>query len=279
MLKFSGRLMEEKLKIGWTIDDFLSYLNVSETEFLNYLTKNFSAKAVFQMKKRLKNNQKKIKKYKNKKEGKSMTLSTKESAPVTANESKTSIDSTSCISIVSLRNQEKTLVETICKMETDHAKLISKRASLKSTFQQLRKQLIALQKELKEKKIIADSTYQEWLQISSEMHAITESISKEKNLLSGIREEIKAAETISIFIYENGEIETENYPLLISKDLNSSEIFNSLLKNSIVESLTLRDIRQLAKVLAITTKLKAEQKSFEVTFESEQIQEVFQQIN
>ena len=279
MLKFSGRLMEEKLKIGWTIDDFLSYLNVSETEFLNYLTKNFSAKAVFQMKKRLKNNQKKIKKYKNKKEGKSMTLSTKESAPVTANESKTSIDSTSCISIVSLRNQEKTLVETICKMETDHAKLISKRASLKSTFQQLRKQLIALQKELKEKKIIADSTYQEWLRISSEMHAITESISKEKNLLSGIREEIKAAETISIFIYENGEIETENYPLLISKDLNSSEIFNSLLKNSIVESLTLRDIRQLAKVLAITTKLKAEQKLFEVTFESEQIQEVFQQIN
>lgn len=274
MLKFSGRLMEEKLKIGWTIDDFLSHLNVSEEVFVEYLKKNFSSKAFSQISKRLKTNQKR----KNRQEkSKNSELSNTGGANMTSNETATTYD-VAHIDIDSLKAQEKKLAENLCRMESIHAELVSKRATLKSTFQNLRKQLIDLTKELEEKKAIVDATYEEWLQISSEMHSMTKSISKERDLLSGIREEIKAAETISIFVYENGEIEVENSEPSTSSDEECC-IFNELIQNELVESLTIKNIRQLSKLILLTQSIKQKGLKFEVTFESEILQEVFEQLN
>ena len=45
MKQLTGKIMEEKLKIGWTTTDFAQFFDVTEEEFLNRLNKAFTEKA------------------------------------------------------------------------------------------------------------------------------------------------------------------------------------------------------------------------------------------
>ena len=113
------------------------------------------------------------------------------------------------------------------------------------------------------------------------MHSLTESISDKKVSLEAIRNEIILLQKISIFAYANGEIEFENAGNFDTTTDSSSEaaLFNKLIQNNVVESLTIKNIRQLAKLILIVEKLNAEHLSFELTFEDITVQEVFNSIN
>ena len=54
MKQLTGKIMEEKLKIGWTTTDFAQFFDVTEEEFLNRLNKAFTEKACADILRRLK---------------------------------------------------------------------------------------------------------------------------------------------------------------------------------------------------------------------------------
>ena len=180
-----------------------------------------------------------------------------------------------------LKNKESTLSTIICSEEAEHAQLISRRATLKSQFQKQQVQLLEITHTLESLKNDFETTLSEWEKLGSDMYSLTKSISKKKSTLADIRNEIIMLQKISIFIYVNGEIEFENVGNFdtTTDSSSESELFNQLIQNKVVESLTIKNIRQLAKLILIVQKLNAEHISFELTFEDSSIQEVFNSIN
>lgn len=283
--RINGKYMEEKLKRGYGISYFLNNFKVSENEFFEHLKKNFSSKAYTSMCKRLKNNEKSQKKFSSK--GATHTPVSNEASVATlptveSNTERETVEGTNSISYLDmLKEQEYELSSVICLEETKHAQLISKRATLKSQFQKQRAQLLDLTRTIEALRNDFESTFSEWKELGSDMHSLTESISKKKVSLEAIRDEIISLQKISIFAYESGEIEFENVGDFDTTTNSSteSELFNKLIQNDVVESLTIRSIRQLAKLILIVEKLNSEHFSFELTFENDSLQEAFNSIS
>ncbi|MGN1298149.1 MAG: hypothetical protein ACI4VH_07045 [Clostridia bacterium] len=290
-LRITGKYMEEKLKRGYGTSYFLKSQNISEDEFFQYLKKNFSSKAYTSMCKRLKNNEKSSKKFGFKSSAHTTAdIADDETSPATMtdftytenNEETETVEVEDSISPIDmLKEQERELSSVICSEEAEHVQLISKRASLKSQFQKQKAQLRELTHKIEAIRNDFEKTFSEWEKLGSDMHSLTESISNRKASLEVIRNEIILLQKISIFAYENGEIEFENVGDFDTTTDSSSEaaLFNKLIQNNVVESLTIKNIRQLAKLILIVEKLNAEHLSFELTFEDSTVQEVFNSIN
>ena len=58
MPRLDGKLMELKLKNGWSVSNFAEYLECSEEHFLNSLQKNFQPRVYKKMLNRLARNEK-----------------------------------------------------------------------------------------------------------------------------------------------------------------------------------------------------------------------------
>lgn len=280
--RLNGKFMEEKLKRGFGISYFLKNFNVSEEEFYKHLKKTFSSKAYTSMCKRLKSNEKKFASKVSKATDSQINTAI---LPTEKVEDIEVVNNVECETIVSLldtlKKDESTLTKVICSEEAAHAKLISKRAVLKTQFQKQRDQLIELTQEIEIIKNSFEETFSEWEKLGLEMHSLTESISEKKATLESIRKEISSLEKISIFAYANGEIEFENlgeFDTTIEQS-SEAEVFNELIQNNNVESLTIKNIRQLSKLILIVKKLNSEQHSFDLTFEDSTMQEVFNSIS
>ena len=99
------------------------------------------------------------------------------------------------------------------------------------------------------------------------------SISSYKKDLIDVQSNIKELEKVSIFIYKNGEIDTDDFLIDIPETWN--DIFNLILHRKIVEDLSVKEIKQLAKLLLLTNILIKSNLDYELTFESESAQEAF----
>ena len=275
-IRINGKYMEEKLKRGFCTKDFINHLNISEEEFFHCLKKTFSAKSYNLICKRIKNNEKKAGKLSNKQ----INETSKTVIPDTVHTVDVEVEN--CILPLDvLKNQECKLVNEICSMETEHSKLISKRATLKKEFQQQQNQLNDLIKKAESIRKNFETTFSEWEKLGSDMKSLTNLINDKNSSLESIRNEIISLQKISIFVYSNGEIEIENAGEFEFKQETSiyEELFAQLVQNNLLESLTIKTIRQLAKLILIVRKLEDDHFCYELTFEDNTVQEVFSSIN
>ena len=153
-IRINGKYMEEKLKRGFGTNDFINHLNISEEEFFHCLKKTFSTKSYNLICKRIRNNEKKASK-----------LSTKQTTDTEINTESQTVDLEveNCISPLDvLKTQEFELVKEICSIETEHSKLISKRATLKKKFHQQKDQLNNLIKITESIRKNFETTFSEW---------------------------------------------------------------------------------------------------------------------
>ena len=132
-----------------------------------------------------------------------------------------------------------------------------------------------LKKELEEHKQTVLSLISKLDEISEEMISINTEISSARNLLVGLQEELLSYKKVSIFVYQNGEIELEPDDTIPELD---ETLLQSLFQKSEVEDLSVRQIKQLTILIVLTNSLREEDKEFDITFESEELQEVFEKI-
>lgn len=201
-IRINGKYMEEKLKRGFGTNDFINHLNISEEEFFHCLKKTFSTKSYNLICKRIRNNEKKASK-----------LSTKQTTDTEINTESQTVDLEveNCISPLDvLKTQEFELVKEICSIETEHSKLISKRATLKKEFQQQQNQLNDLIKKAESIRKNFETTFSEWEKLGSDMKSLTNLINDKNSSLESIRNEIISLQKISIFVYSNGEVISYN---------------------------------------------------------------------
>ena len=266
--RINGKKMEVEIKNGTTMEEFLEKYDCSRDEFLEYLQKNFSENARNSMLRSIAKNSKKIKKQSKKEQQPinenqicEVTMQVEEDVTVNNNHD----------DLQDMKEKEKNMELQIYEQEKEHQKSLSKRKCL---FEQLRIQkekMICLKKIIEKRQMEVENISKEINEVTNKISTEKEEIFNNKQILEEIRDYIKNLEKISIFVYENGEIEIENSEL---PELSGYEdTFDSLIHNNFVENLSLKQIRQLAKLIVLEKQLEKEGKEYELTIENKMLEE------
>lgn len=269
--QLNGKFINETAKKGWIVEDYLKYFEISEEAFFEALKKNFSKKAFQGIRRHLKSNEK------NKKSSSKSVSTSLENSDY----SETSNSRCNQVpSIKELQAQEQLLSDKLCENEAYKITLFTNRQKIKDNLLKQRDNLIALTKQLEESKNIVDNLCKDFVEINSKFDGVNAEISETKKLLENVRKEIQKQQKISLFIYDNGEIETDNKKVsLLIGSIEESQVFNTLVQNELVESLTVKQIRQLAKVIILIKAIKTNGLKYEITFENASVEEVFGELN
>ena len=107
---------------------------------------------------------------------------------------------------------------------------------------------------------------------------VKKEITSKKKILKEIKQKIKTLQKVSLFVYMNGDIEAENFDIPEKEQTGCDKYFDDLLKNEVVEELSIKQIRQLAKLLVLLELLKEKELIWDITFESKVQQDVFEKL-
>ena len=290
MTQLNGKLMEEKLKRGWTVASFADYFQISEEDFLVRLKKTFRSNTYEGMKRRLEQNAKIRKKAEQPPSNSKRVDIPNISIPVVQklsfrdldlDDSETVLTKTEPKShLETLKELEKDLSESLISLEGEHKELVQKRKSLKASLYKERLALIEFLKQLTEHRENFREIVRCYDNLSIEMCNKMSEISDKKSQLEDIRLQIEEQEKIQIFFYENGEIEFlgERNSFDVS-DGDIDIMFNRFISNPSFENLTVKVIRQLAYLILLTQSLSMANKKYEIIFEDEAIEKIFEKFS
>ena len=249
----TSQFLEDHLKKGWCLDDFTRHFGVDREEFdrmLGKVTKNTAY--VNNYKSRLATNEKRRNK-RNDSANRGVIEEPEKTVEILPEEKPQNQE------LLKLQEDEEKLKESISENEQTEK-------SLKKQEEQAKKKLEQLNKE------IAD--------ITLSLKTISENISKNsleykenKEKLQSVQEQIKELTKITIFAYSDGEIEIvgdEEVPG------NWTESFAELIESESVEDCTVKQIRQLVKVITISNTYS--DRIVEVSWGDEDIQKIFESL-
>lgn len=178
-----------------------------------------------------------------------------------------------------LREKEAILSDKICEEEFLHKQLISDRRVINEKLYNKKEVLTNLKHQVEIHQEEVENLMKELLDTRSKMSELNITISTNKDILVDIQSQLRDLEQISIFAYESGEIEFENpTSLKISIKDEWIDLFNSLIGYEEFEHLTLRELKQLSKLIALTKELHNKKINYVVSFDSEPLQEVFTKV-
>lgn len=284
----TGKKISVKLKYGYTLDDFTRIYNCTEEEFDTFLQKNFEKSAYNKIQTEMGKNSKR--KNNNKKSSsKSNCTYTDEELTVpafdTSSEKQLSEPQfpvpVSSLSkeekLQHLKDDEKILRNELISKEIKHKNLITQKKELFKKLEIQRSLMLQLRKTIEQRQKEVEKISNDLETLYDEIASLNSSISNERKDLLDIQKQIKDLEKISLFIYENGEIDTDNFVIDIPDNWN--EVFENILRNEVVEDLSIKQIKQLAKLIVLTGILNANALEYELTFESENSQKAFYELD
>lgn len=307
MARLTDKYMAVKLKIGWTPSDFARDFDLnSEEDFLAMLKKSFGPTTFSYYSKELMKNKKNTKRSKlllanrNKikvssditsnndvTEESSIAISVENSNSKTVHDELTIIPHVDATSIKEetdiLTNKleklimtETSLKEALCEYEGTHKTLMLERRKLKEDLQAKKIALIELRAQLEQHSTECNQISEQINLITIQMSKVNEQISTTQKTLFVTQEKIKSLQKIVIFVYDNGDFDFDGAECTVPDTWNS--LFTDLTTNELVEDLTVKQIRVLAKAIFLAKNLQEQARSFEFTFETELMQKVFEQL-
>jgi len=263
-IRLTGKIMEEKLKIGWTEEDFANHFQILPENFADLVRRTFSQKASKEIFNRLYKNQKNKEKYiKNAKKRKKIPSTQKRKENV--------------VSLDFLKKEEERQQQYLCQLEGEHQEYVTKRKNAILKLQSKKDDLLELKKMVEKHQKEIEQVIQEVNNISKEMNNKLEEIHNSEERLANIQESIKKQQVIEIFAYEDGSIETEG-AIIEETFENWKADFNEMISDEKIGNLTLNQIKQLAKLKKYTKTLEEEERKYSIIFESEESEKVFQEI-
>ena len=294
MKQITASMINRHTKFNWGLNEFSAHFDVTPDEFKEMFEKTFSGKKRDDLWRKITKNSKKSKPA-------STTDASPETDSITSTDSSLEIDSilstnssSEIDSIVpaetvevtpapalteqhddseSLEKSREELAMIICSMEENHVALSAQR---KSSFEALANHKAwiteyyeALKKHANEVAKLSALTYQ----LSDEMKNLSSEIAEKREELSLLDEKIALSRKVAILAYSNGEIEIENSKEEIPESWQ--EIYTIIINDAIADDLKIKEVKQVAKVLAFTKKIGSIGLSFELTFENDVAQRLY----
>lgn len=292
MKQLTGKIMEEKLKMGWTTTSFAQYFDTTEDGFLELLNKVFSEKASAELLKRLKKNDRYHRRacramLKHKKLESENGVSSQlhnpqnpqidvESSDFLSGEEVEQPENSSYLK--NLENTERELSDELISLESKHKTLYQRRKCLAENLLQEKQVLIGFLKELSKHKETIFKIIADCQDLTRQMHEMMLNISTKRQELENIRSEIGELKKIQIFFYENGEIELLNGESIEMPVLDSDVLFTQLVSSPLLENTTVKIIKQLSCLISLTRYLSQQQIEFNITFGDPEIEIIFENI-
>ena len=282
MVKITGKIMEEKLKHGWTLRQLSNNYEVSDEEFLETLKKTFSSKAYKGMLARLKKNEK-IAHKPVMDEAEKVELPDDISYTELNQQPETSIEeptvdseSSSEDSLESLQLQKEELQNRLNQLEIQHKILTSERVQIRNRISDYKAVLLDMQSKIGQYQKELEALVSELDGKFASMQTINSSISETKTSLSEVNAKIEAMQKISILLYESGDMEIDSSLEIDQPEWNC--IFDTIVKDELADSLTIKQIRGLAKAVSLVQFLSTQKLVYEILFENQITEEIFYKI-
>lgn len=285
----NAKFMEEKLKRGWTLQDFAIYFECSEENFQEHLEKIFYEHAARDMLVRLKKN-KKIKKTKKltknvSKEGGSTCTeeldisneTTVSDEQCNGSESEKSVSNIFEETLEALKLQREDIQSSLNGLELCHKALVSDRTILRKKIDEHKKTL----KELNEKVSICKT---DLVNLTSEleekfsiMQELDEGISRKRDDLSEINAKIEKTKSITILVFNSGDIEiVASFSVEIPEA--NTETVGKIISNEQADNLTLKQIKAVSKLIVLIQNLEQQDLNYELLFDEIMMEEMFNKI-
>lgn len=275
MIRIASGDIIRKIQEHWTTKQILDHYQMNESTFKNNLRKSLNPKAYEGLMRDLKKNDKnggESKKYTQKKHIE-IPITTTNTVKQPQEENKEKVETFSPIQVI--KNKISTLDSLISELSKISSEYEESITDLKSSIEDNKKSIAKLEKENAEFTAKLDEIYQE-----QKKHGLL--LEEKQEELNKLNQELEQLETINIFFHENGEIEIEDPEKAEKKPITvatNSDTLNLLLTYPEMENFTLKTLKSFASLIGYVKKLKLINKNFEVIFENEILEKIFQELS
>lgn len=284
--RLRGKQIWVYIKQGMTIEELIEKYKCSQEDLEKYMEKNFEKKARESIRRELEKNGKK------RGNNTATIVAQEEISKTTLNElhkkerqmqeknvmvMKENKKEPDERSLEKLKDRENALVTEICKQEVAHKSTLSSKKKLFDELKNEKEKILELKDIILKRQKAVDEIFTKIVEIDEKIITESEELSANKKILNEIREYIKVLEKVTIFVYENGEIKEEEAEVA-EELLGLDEVFESLIYNELVENLSVKQIRQLAKLMVLTEQMQKQGQNYDLVFESEIVQKIFEQL-
>lgn len=266
---FTAKTMEEKLKHGWTTSDFAKYFECSEDDFISHMQNTLSTHAFRGFSTRLKRNQKH-----QKRNDSAVDKSTKNLEIVAECNTEETQPSPQAPSISEtldvLEGQKKAIEATLNEEEIQHKALCSDRLEIRKTISEYKDRLIKLKQEVHICQTDITSLLEQLDEKQALMEVLNLSIASKRSELEHVKSKIDALQSVVVFVYSSGDIEIEAQFSIEIPDWKDK--FNVLVCCDDAGSLTLNQLKALAKILTLTQFMENQNWKYDLMFDNDEME-------
>lgn len=298
-----------KIKYGATMEELLEYFNCSEEQFEGYVKRNFGEKGKRDIYANLEKNKKKREKKKkglragvnNAKQQilipkkvlfddqvkrKTLTDLLEEDKvidlPIVEQDRKMPEKSNieNMKKLLELQEIERNLVDKICEGEKELVSIRAQKRDIKARLNDEKQYMLELKKIIAEHQSNIDGIMKEISEILEKHDQLKAEIDSNSEELERVRMDIDKLKKVDILFYKNGMFEFENFNTNDIPEMQlDQDIFNLLCEDETAEELSIKAIKQIVRLEQILQWFSTNQLSYEITFEAEEMQKVFEKIH
>lgn len=175
-----------------------------------------------------------------------------------------------------LIRDESELSKTLMQLETKHKTIVSKRLSCVKSLTACKKTCEELQRLISENKKRLTDVITEYTDLAGQMKNLTDEISVTRSILAETREQIASLRKVEIYVYANSTIDVEHADSF-TFDETTIDI-SELIQQPDAEELTIKELKNVAKLLKMVQSFNSEGIQYELSFENQKVQDFFETI-
>lgn len=179
-----------------------------------------------------------------------------------------------------LQKRERILVDKICDKEKELVLVRAQKRDIKARLNDEKQYMHELKKIIAEHQATIEGIMKEISEVSEKHDQVKAEIVLNSEELERVRKDIDKLKKVDILFYKNGMFELENFNTndIPEMQLNQN-MFNLLCEDEAAEELSIKAIKQLVRLEQVLQWLSTNQLKYEITFEVEQMQKVFEKIH
>ena len=179
-----------------------------------------------------------------------------------------------------LQEIERNLVDKICNKEKELVSIRAQKRDIKARLNDEKQYMLELKKIIAEHQSNIDGIMKEISEILEKHDQLKAEIDSNSEELERVRMDIDKLKKVDILFYKNGLFELENFKYEDIPEMQLDQnIFNSLCEDETAEELSIKVIKQIVRLEQILQWFSTNQLSYEITFEAEEMQKVFEKIH
>lgn len=280
--KFNSKMFNMKIKEGWMMGQFMDFLEIdSEEEFKKELAKRFSPKACRDFLRRMSKNAKvKTKHYEEEKAESIPNIQTMEETVANEEKASDTVENVDTATesykenLETLQEELAGLKDIIMEAEKNKAELCKKQRAIKEQLDKESKKVEGIRNQLNQSLEKVNKLIDNYNLIKGKIETQTKDIKAARSEVTGVEDKIKSLLKVSIFVRSSGEIESENFDIVELE----SKLDDELLKFSEADDLTMKMLKRMSQILKIYRELKKEGRNFEIKFENETAELLFEKV-